>query len=80
VNSGGGALSFTGAAYDSSATLAAVTGCPFCAAAPSPQNHQFDAGTFEFVNGVVAVPEPGSIGLLACGLFSCAAVWRRRRQ
>ena len=68
LNSGGGALTFTGASYDASSMLDDPSTCgPLGACQPLPaQSSQFDAGTFEFQPSVV--PEPGFMGLLAAGL------------
>jgi hypothetical protein len=57
LNDLGGALTFTGAAWDYSTTLDQPTTCVICQPAPA-QTHQFDAGTFE-----ATVPEGGA-GLL----------------
>ena len=64
LNDLGGALTFTGAAWDYSTTLDHPTGCSTCQAEPD-QNSQFDAGTFE-------VPEGGSsLPYLLLGGVSC---------
>jgi hypothetical protein len=53
------------------------TQCPGCQGAPSPQNAQFDAGTFEF-QSATAAPEPGSVVLFGCGLIALTAALRRK--
>ena len=75
LNTNGGLISFTGAAYDSSITLDHPITCIGCAAAPSPQNTQFGAGTFEFAD----VPEPATFGLVGISLLSLAALRRNGR-
>jgi hypothetical protein len=71
---GAGAITFTGATYDSNTTIDNPSTCVACQAAPSPQNHQFDAGTFIFTT-----PEPGSLLLVGSGLVLAAARrWLRR--
>jgi len=52
LNSVGGALTFTGAAWDfDNSSLDAPTNCSTCQNAPTPQDRQFDAGTFEVSEG-----------------------------
>jgi hypothetical protein len=79
LNTGGGLLTFTGAGYDFGTVLNGFHACPQCQNSPSPQNQQFDAGTFEFVAGGT-VPEPGSIGLTAFGLGCVVAARQRKRS
>jgi len=58
LNNLGGAIVFTGASWDyDTSSLDYPTTCIICQGGPSPQNQQFDAGTF-------AVPEPSEIVLL----------------
>jgi hypothetical protein len=78
LNDGGGLLTFTGAAWDSSTVLDNPGGCPTCQAAPIPQNSQFDAGTFQY-SAVTPVPEPATFALFGCGLIAVSAALRRRR-
>jgi PEP-CTERM motif len=54
--------------------------CASCQSAPSPQNQQFDAGTFAFNAPLVlgATPEPGSLLLLAIGITSIAGMIHRK--
>jgi hypothetical protein len=81
LNTGGGALTFTGASYDSNTVLDSPTTCVGCPAAPSPQNIQFNAGTFEYETAAVsATPEPGSFALIGGGLSTLAAAVLRRRK
>ena len=82
LNTGGGALTFTGASYDSNTTLDNPTTCVGCKAGPNPQNVQFDAGTFQFQNAASsATPEPRNFALLGCGLGTLGAgMWRRRKN
>ena len=78
LNNLGGALTFTGAAWDYDMTgLDAPTSCATCQNGPSPQNVQFDAGTFEVAPATVT-PEPSSWLLLGTGLFSLAGMVRRK--
>lgn len=74
LNTGGGLLTFTGAAYDGNGSLDAPATCASCKTAPSPQDQQFDAGTFMFE---AATPEPSTGILIVCGL---ALVASRRRK
>lgn len=79
LNTGGGLLTFTGAAYDSSTILNDPTGCSSgCLAAPSPQNHQFDAGTFTYLAAASPVPEPSSFLLLGTGVLGIVGMIRRK--
>jgi hypothetical protein len=73
----GGALTFTGAGYVNSAGLVHPETCNGCGRAPSPQNMQFDAGTFE-----AHVPEGGasSLYLLFAGLFCLGAILYNSRK
>ena len=79
LNTGGGLLSFTGAGWDSNSTLDEPLTCAICKAAPSPQNRQFDAGTFQF-SALSSVPEPGTAGLILCGMALAAALRRRHAR
>lgn len=79
LDTGGGLLSFTGAEYDSNTSLDAPSSCAGCQSSPSPQNQQFDAGTFQF-DAVGGVPEPGSISLTVFGLGCVVAAWRRKQS
>ena len=66
LNDLGGALTFTGAAWDYSTTLDQPTTCSTCQVGAA-QDHQFDAGTFE-----ATVPEGGSnLPYLLLGGGSC---------
>src|ERR1022692_3574471 len=76
LSTGGGLLTFTGASYNAIPTLAEATTCVGCSEAPSPQNMQFDAGTFEFT---AAVPESGTLALMGLGIAGLAAGRRLRR-
>ncbi len=78
LNTGGGLLTFTGATYDSSTTLNDPTGCSGCLTAPSPQNQQFDAGTFTYVPVTSPVPEPSSFLLLGTGMAGIVGMMRRK--
>jgi hypothetical protein len=40
---------------------------------------QFDAGTFEFTAGLVAMPEPGTLALMGLGLAGLEAGRRLRK-
>jgi hypothetical protein len=68
LNNLGGALTFTGAAWDYNTVLDFPTACSTCQAAPA-QDSQFDAGTLE-------VPEGGAawLYLLLAGAASIGAV------
>jgi hypothetical protein len=74
LNPLGGALTFTGAGWDSNTSLDYPTTCSTCKDAPSPQDSQFDAGTFE----ASPVPEPSSLLLLGSGLAAFAGMLRRK--
>jgi MYXO-CTERM domain-containing protein len=77
LNSGGGKLTFTGAAWDyDTAGLDDPKTCVICQSAPTPQSSQFDAGTFE----VSSTPEPGFYGVLGLGLSGLVLVVSRRRR
>ena len=69
-------MTFTGAAYDDNPTSAGPLTCVGCAAAPSPQNVQFDAGTFEFT--AAAVPEPATFFMVGLGILGIAGSRLRR--
>lgn len=75
LNNDGGAIAFTGAAYDGSATLDDPATCTGCQAPPA-QYAQFDAGTFEIAS---SAPEPSFFGVLAVGLAGLLFANRRRR-
>jgi len=76
----GGNLVYTGAAWDYTfGSLDDPTTCLSCQAAPSPQNQQFDAGTFA-VGTITPVPEPGSLFLLGTGLLGLAFVAFRKTK
>ncbi len=76
LDAGGGLLLFTGAAWDYATSLDDPLTCSGCVSAPSPQNQQFEAGTFEYQ--AAGVPEPGSFGLAAAGFIGLAAILRHR--
>jgi hypothetical protein len=81
LNSGGGALTFTGASYDASSVLDDPSTCgPLGPCQPPPaQFSQFDAGTFEFQPGAAtAVPEPSPFLPLLAGLLTTAFLVRFR--
>jgi hypothetical protein len=78
LNTGGGLLMFTGAAYDYATSLDEPWTCTGCVPAPSPQNQLFEAGTFEYQPAASDVPEPGSFGLAAAGFIGLAAILRYR--
>jgi hypothetical protein len=74
LNTLGGRITFTGAAWDSSTSLDSPTTCSTCQLAPLLWS-QFDAGTF-------TVPEPGfyaSLGGLWAGMAGLLFVVRRRK-
>lgn len=73
LNNGGGALTFLGAAWDSSTTLDHPTTCVGCQSGPAI-TQQFDAGTFAFV----VTPEPSSFVMFGTGLLSLGTMVRRR--
>jgi len=70
---GGGALTFTGASWDSNTVLDDPSTCSTCKPLPQ-QSSQFDAGTFTFN----AVPEPGSFLLFGTGLLGLGTVLRKK--
>jgi len=78
VLNSGGLLSFTGYAYDTSATLVVSTGCGACSAGPG--QGQWDAGTLTFTSGSdpSGVPEPSSFVLFGSGLIGLSVVLRRK--
>jgi hypothetical protein len=81
LNSGGGALTFTGASYDASAVLDDPLTCSVLGPCQPPpaQSMQFDAGTFEFTPGVVSsVPEPAPCLLLFISLGAIVVLHRLR--
>ncbi len=80
LNTGGGALTFTGAAYDYNTSLDDPTTCYGCAAAPSPQNQQFDAGTFTY--SMAEAPALIELILTMClaGLALVASMRRRKNH
>ena len=74
LNNLGGAITFTGAAWDYSTTLDYPTTCPTCI---GPVASQFDAGTF-----AATVPEPSfyeNLGAFGVGLGGLLFAVRRRR-
>jgi len=76
---GGGALTFTGAGYDSSTSLddPLPSTCPSCTA------NQFDAGTFKYVVGrATSMDEASTVTELSLtmGLAALALLWVRRRM
>ncbi len=81
LNTAGGKVTYTGAAWDYSTSLDAPTSCTICQGAPVPQNVQFDAGTFAF-SASASAPEPGVYGTLALGLLGLlwVAIIRRRKN
>jgi len=78
LNTLGGHITFTGAAWDSSASLDFPATCPSCVPG-AQQNSQFDAGTFN----ATPIPEPGSFESLG-GLWVASGglllAIRRRSQ
>ena len=72
LNTFGGDVTYTGAAFDDNSSLDEPGACNFCQTAPSPQNQQFDAGTFS----ATVTPEPGSLLLLGTGLLGLAGMLR----
>jgi hypothetical protein len=80
LNSLGGALSFTGAAYDGNGLLDDPLTCPGCKLG-ALQFSQFDAGTFEAVPASSSVtPEPNlfAVGGLLFALLMFNAIRRNR--
>lgn len=78
LNTGGGALSFTGAAYDSNTTIDNPTSCAGCQSAPSPQNVQFDAGTFTYTTSMDEAPGIMEL-VLTMSFAGLALVFARKR-
>jgi hypothetical protein len=76
LNNLGGAITFTGAAWDYSTTLDQPTTCDTCQTGAA-QNSQFDAGTFE-----ATVPEGGSklLYLVPTGACCFVAIFSSRRN
>jgi hypothetical protein len=76
LNDDGGALAFTGAAFDESGALdePSPASCVGCEPLPA-QESQFDAGSFE----IGEAPEPGLFGVLAASLAGVLFAARRRR-
>jgi len=72
LNSGGGVLTFTAAAFDNSTSLDGPTSCIGCLTGPANIN-QFDAGTFTFTGA----PEPGAFTACAFGLIALSVLARR---
>ncbi len=69
LNSGGGAITFTGVGYNATPGLAYVG-----PVAPYPAN-QFDAGSFQF--NPTSVPEPATLAGVTLGLVALLAAHRR---
>ncbi len=83
ANSGGGDLTFLGVGWDSGYPipiynkLTPVPTCPWgCLPAPSPQDTQFDAGTFVYESATA--PEPGTLLLMGTGVLGLAGMVRRK--
>jgi len=79
TNSGDGVLMFTGAAWNyTSGSFQIPNTCGSCTTAPSPQNQQFDAGTFEYksMDEASVVTEL----TLTMGLAGLGLVWARKRR
>jgi hypothetical protein len=78
LNTGGGLLTFTGAAFDGSVSLDRPTTCVGCQGPPNDE-HQFSAGTFVFQAGILT-PEPGSALLFGAGIGGLIFRLRRRTR
>jgi len=72
LNDAGGAITFTGSAFDFNATLDSPDTCDACVDA----THQWNAGTFQIADNSAA-PEPGSMALIGLGLAGAALLRRR---
>ncbi len=77
INTGGGLVTFFGAARNLNGTTALV----FPTLVDSGPANRYDAGTFKFVAGnTTAAPEPGSLALLLPVMGAVGIVLRRRRK
>jgi hypothetical protein len=80
LSTGGGLLTFNGAAYNFNASLSEPTpgNCLGCNGLPS-QSSQFDVGTFEFESPAATTPEPSYVVMLGLGLLLVSLLRLSRR-